>query len=195
MIIIKTSFSLDCQPLLTPLLRSCSCGWRCSSYTAFSAVQTHASSYISGASCFYVLSLLFLHLSSISTVTRYVEFVTKIHKSQLTSWHHDTTETLAFTTFDKVQRKLRRSGALTCSCSLDEKGGLGPHRTLFEHLHHPSVTGRSHRLLVHLQDQVAFYEASGCLRARLQHLANSSNNFINMLFRNTLEEKSCIMAS
>lgn len=103
----------------------------------------------------------------------------------VTSWHH---RNFGFHT----DRKLRSGGALTCSCPLDEQRGLSPHGTLFEHLHHSSMTGRSHRLLVHLQDQVSFYEAGGCLRARLQHLASRSNKFINMLFRSTPEQKSCI---
>lgn len=94
MMIIKTSFSLDCQPLLTSLLRSCSCGWRCSSYTVFSGAQSAASSCISWGSC---LSSIFApehcRLSSISTATKYVGSVTKIHGSRLTLWHHDTIET------------------------------------------------------------------------------------------------------
>lgn len=202
MIIIKTSFSLDCQPHLTPLLRSCSCGWRCSSYTVFSGAQSDASSYISAGSCFYIcLFSIFApehsRLSLISTVTKYVRSVTKIHNSLLTSWHHDTVRTLAHTTFlhikkcSRTHRKLRSSGALTCSCPLDEKRGLRTHRTLFEHLHHPSMTGCSHRLLVHLQDQVSLYEASGCLRARLQHLANnsSSNKLTDMLFSSSWNKR------
>lgn len=44
---------------------------------------------------------------------------------------------------------------LTCS-SLYEECRLCAHRTLFEQLHHPSMSRCSYRLLVHLQDQVSF---------------------------------------
>ena len=69
---------------------------------------------------------------------------------------------------------MTQTNTLTCACSLYEQCGLGPHRTLFEQLHHASVSRSGHCLLVDLQDQVSLYQPRGSLGARLKHLHPST---------------------
>lgn len=70
---------------------------------------------------------------------------------------------------------------LTCSHSLYEESCLCSHRTLFEELHHASMSSCRHWLLVHLQDQVSLNQPGGCLRARLQHLRHKNTRTVTPL--------------
>lgn len=69
MIIIKTPFSPDCQLHLTPLLKSCSWGWRCNRNTYLVKLNQMPAHIFYGAVAFTLDSLLFLH----QTATNWIE--------------------------------------------------------------------------------------------------------------------------